>query len=72
MRPSNRALFAGPHPGGPGQVEPNRRRDLGEGHSPGEEQEGGEGVRQGSGAHRQRLGRRIRRVPVSQKCFGNK
>lgn len=52
-------LFAGPHPGSPGQMEPDRRRDLGESDRPGEEQKGGEGVREGAGADRQRLRRRI-------------
>ena len=40
----------------------HRRRDLGQDHRPGEESQGGQGLRQSAGPHSQRIGRRIRRV----------
>lgn len=52
----------GSHTGGAGQVEPDRRRDLGQGHRLREEQTRGQGVREGARSHRQRLQRRLRRI----------
>ena len=42
----------------------DRRRDLGQDHCPGEEQEGGQGLREGASAHSQWVQRRIRRIQV--------
>ena len=40
-----------------------RRRDMGQDYRVGTEPSGGQGLRQGAGPHRQRLRRRVRRVP---------
>lgn len=61
-------FFSGPHPGGAEQVGPDRRRDLGQDHLHGEEQEGGQSVRAHARAHRQRIGGRIRRIQVRTHC----
>ena len=42
----------------------DRRRDLGQGHRLGEEQEGGQGLREGTSAHGQRVQRWVRWVQV--------
>ena len=59
---SNPHLFTGSHTGGSQQVAVNRRRDLGQDHRAGEEQESGQGLRPGSRPHSQRVGRWVRRV----------
>lgn len=57
-------VFPGPYTRGAGQVDADRRRDLGQSHSPGKESEGGQGVRARTGTHRQRQRRRLRRLQV--------
>lgn len=61
----NSAWITGPHSGGVGQMESNRRRNLGKSNRPGKEQEGCESLCQSPSPHRERFRWWFRWFPVS-------